>query len=272
MRRIRPRSVYDVLALMSFFLVLGGGTALASFVVSSNSQVGPGTISGHNPPAGKHQNIIAGSLSNLDLASGAITTRKLVNFAVTHGKLAPNAVNGTDVLDNSLTGADINESTLGKVPSASAADSATNADNATSANHATNANHATSADNATQATNANTVNGKSAAELEGARASAIVQGDNCAVGAFCPILRNRGVAYAFHAATGKYCVGVSGIPANDPKSLALISSVFPQPNEWGYWRPAVYGSNSACVASEYEIYMIYQGSGFANLAFTIVIP
>ena len=237
MRRIRSHLTYaNVMATLAVFLVLGGGTALASYVVSSNSQVGPNTISGHKPPSGKHANLIPGS------------------------------VNGQDVADNSLRGADINESTLGKVPSASAADSATNADNATNANHATNA------DNATQATNANTLNGKSAAELEGARASAIVQGDNCAVGAFCPILRNRGVSYAFHAATGKYCVAVNGIPANDPKSLALISSVFPQPNEWGYWRPAVYGSNSACVASEYEIYMIYQGSGFTNLAFTIVIP
>ena len=50
----------DVLALTSFFLVLGGGTALASYVVSSNSQVGPGTISGHKPPAGSHTNIIPG--------------------------------------------------------------------------------------------------------------------------------------------------------------------------------------------------------------------
>src|SRR5436190_8334803 len=187
MRRIRSHLTYaNVMATLAVFLVLGGGTALASYVVSSNSQVGPNTISGHKPPSGKHANLIPGS------------------------------VNGQDVADNSLRGADINESTLGKVPSASAPDSATNAHNATNANHATNA------DNATQATNANTLNGKSAAELEGARASAIVQGDNCAVGAFCPILRNRGVSYAFHAATGKYCVAVNGIPANDPKSLALI--------------------------------------------------
>ena len=41
MNRIRPRSVFDVLALISFFLVLGGGTALASYV-ASNSQVGRG--------------------------------------------------------------------------------------------------------------------------------------------------------------------------------------------------------------------------------------
>jgi hypothetical protein len=64
------------------FLVLGGGTALAAYVVSSNSQIGPGTVSGHKPPSGEHANIIAGS------------------------------VNGQDVADNSLTGADITESSL----------------------------------------------------------------------------------------------------------------------------------------------------------------
>jgi hypothetical protein len=68
MSRIRPRSVYDVLALLSFFLVLGGGTALASYVVSSNSQIGPGTISGHKPPSGDHANIIANSINGTDIA------------------------------------------------------------------------------------------------------------------------------------------------------------------------------------------------------------
>jgi hypothetical protein len=82
MHRIRPRSVYDVLALTSFFLVLGGGTALASYVVSSNSQVGPGTISGHHPPAGNHTNIIAGSVSTSDLKDGSINASKLAGGAV----------------------------------------------------------------------------------------------------------------------------------------------------------------------------------------------
>ncbi len=82
MHRIRPRSVYDVLALTSFFLVLGGGTALASYVVSSNSQVGPGTISGHHPPAGSHTNIIAGSVSTSDLKDGSVNASKLAGGAV----------------------------------------------------------------------------------------------------------------------------------------------------------------------------------------------
>jgi hypothetical protein len=67
---------------MLAFVVLGGGTAMAAYVVSSNSQIGPGTVSGHKPPTGKHSNLIVGS------------------------------VNGQDVADNSLGGADVNEKTL----------------------------------------------------------------------------------------------------------------------------------------------------------------
>lgn len=88
MRRIRPRSAYDVLALVSFFLVIGGGTALASLVVTSNSQVAQNTISGHKPPSGDHPNLISGSVSTQDLAA--------------------NSVNGSKVADHSIRGADVN--------------------------------------------------------------------------------------------------------------------------------------------------------------------
>ena len=59
------------MATLAVFLVLGGGTALAAYVVSSNSQIGPNTVSGHKPPAGKHANIIAGSIASGDLAPAA---------------------------------------------------------------------------------------------------------------------------------------------------------------------------------------------------------
>ena len=76
---IRSHLTYaNVVATLSLFLVLGGGTALASYVVSSNSQVGPGTISGHKPPSGKHANIIAGSINGTDIAdrSGVDTCQR----------------------------------------------------------------------------------------------------------------------------------------------------------------------------------------------------
>jgi hypothetical protein len=82
---IRSHLTYaNVMVTILAFIVLGGGTALASYVISSNSQVGPGTISGHKPPTGKHANIIAGSINGGDIAdrSGVDTcqTPKVAKF------------------------------------------------------------------------------------------------------------------------------------------------------------------------------------------------
>jgi hypothetical protein len=68
MSRICPRSIFDVLALLSFFLVLGGGTAVAAYVVTSNNQIASNTISGHKPPSGYHTNIVQGSINGTDIA------------------------------------------------------------------------------------------------------------------------------------------------------------------------------------------------------------
>jgi hypothetical protein len=81
MPRIRRPSPAMVVACISLFVALGS-TAMAAVVITSNSQVAQGTISGHKPPSGKHPNLIAGS------------------------------VNGQDVGDNSLGGADVNEGSL----------------------------------------------------------------------------------------------------------------------------------------------------------------
>ena len=68
MRRIgRHLSYANVISTLCLFLLLGGGTALAAYVVSSNTQIGPGTVSGHHPPSGKHANIIAGSINGQDV-------------------------------------------------------------------------------------------------------------------------------------------------------------------------------------------------------------
>jgi hypothetical protein len=68
-QRLRSKLTYaNVVATLAMFLVIAGGTATAALVVSSNSQIGPGTISGHKPPSGKHANIIAGSINGQDTA------------------------------------------------------------------------------------------------------------------------------------------------------------------------------------------------------------
>jgi hypothetical protein len=82
MRRIRSHLTYaNVMSTIAVFLVLGGGTALAAYVVSSNSQIGPGTVSGHKPPTGKHANLIAGSINGQDVANNSLTGAKIVKFS-----------------------------------------------------------------------------------------------------------------------------------------------------------------------------------------------
>jgi hypothetical protein len=53
-------------------MALGGGTALAAYVVSSNSQIGPNTIYGHNAPAGANVNINADSVTGADVKEGTL--------------------------------------------------------------------------------------------------------------------------------------------------------------------------------------------------------
>jgi hypothetical protein len=99
---------------MALFIALGG-TALASFVVSSNSQIGPGTVSGHKPPAGKHANLIGRSVNATDLARRAVTQGRLGANAVTTGKVLNGSLTGADMSADTLTGQQIDESTLGGV-------------------------------------------------------------------------------------------------------------------------------------------------------------
>jgi hypothetical protein len=65
--RFRPSHAV-VVAYLALFVALGGTATAVTYVVSSNSQVGPGTISGHKPPSGDHANIIAGSINGIDIA------------------------------------------------------------------------------------------------------------------------------------------------------------------------------------------------------------
>jgi hypothetical protein len=79
MRRIRSKLTYaNVISTLTLFLVLGGGTALAAVMITSNGQVGQGVISGHKPPNGKHPNIISGSINGQDIAdrSGVETCQR----------------------------------------------------------------------------------------------------------------------------------------------------------------------------------------------------
>jgi hypothetical protein len=98
-QRLRSHLTYaNVMVTILAFIVLGGGTALGAFIVSSNSQIGPGTVSGHQPPSGKHSNIIAGSVTGQDVRNNSLTWPKLAPSALPRGR-AQSSTYGCDPTD-----------------------------------------------------------------------------------------------------------------------------------------------------------------------------
>jgi hypothetical protein len=103
MNRILSHLTYaNVTATAALFIALGG-TAVAAVIVSDNSQVASNTISGHNPPAGDHANIIAGSLDTVDLGPGSVTAGRLANGSVSTAKILDGEVTNNDLARNSVT-------------------------------------------------------------------------------------------------------------------------------------------------------------------------
>jgi hypothetical protein len=71
-----------------------------------------------------------GAYAAATLPANSVGAKQIKKGAVERAKLKRNAVDGSKVLDNSLTRDDVKESTLDKVPAATAADSATHATSA----------------------------------------------------------------------------------------------------------------------------------------------
>jgi hypothetical protein len=93
------------------------------------------------------------ALGGVGYAAATIGSAAIVDNSVRSKDVRNNDLRGKDVRTNTLKGADVDESSLGQVPSAAAADSA-----ATAA-HATNADDATNATTAQNAANADSVGG-----------------------------------------------------------------------------------------------------------------
>ena len=79
----RPRFTYaNIVATVALVVALGGGTAaFAAVIVHSNADVGRNVISGHQPPAGAHPNMLGHTINAGDLASGAVAAGNLASDA-----------------------------------------------------------------------------------------------------------------------------------------------------------------------------------------------
>lgn len=91
--RLKPRSVYDVMALIACLGAVGTGTAYAANTIRSGD-------------------IVDGEVKTPDLANAGTTSTKLGTSAVTHSKIAEDAVTSSKVANNSLTASDVASGTF----------------------------------------------------------------------------------------------------------------------------------------------------------------
>ena len=100
--RKRP-SLATVLAALALFFSLSG-TAMASLIITKNSQVAAHVIAGAKAPSGDNKNLISGSVGASDLHAGAVTNAKLGSNSVDSSKVADLSLTGGDVANGSITG------------------------------------------------------------------------------------------------------------------------------------------------------------------------
>jgi hypothetical protein len=96
LRKLRPRSAYDVMAALALFLVVAGGSAYA--VVAAN-QVNSNSI-------------INGQVKNQDLATNSVGTGKIKPHGVKISDLGTNSVSSEKVGADALNGGDVDESSF----------------------------------------------------------------------------------------------------------------------------------------------------------------
>jgi hypothetical protein len=94
--KLRPRSVYDVLAAVGFFVAVSTGGAYAANTVFSTD-------------------IVDGEVKTPDIANQAVTGPKLKASAVVAGKLADNAVTSPKIIDDAVGAPEIATEAVGPV-------------------------------------------------------------------------------------------------------------------------------------------------------------
>ena len=119
LKRLCPRSGYDVVAVLAMCAALGTGGAYAYGELITGADIVDESLTGAD--------VKYDSLTADDVAQQTLTSDDIADGSVYGVDVAAGTLGGSRITDGSLTGADVNESTLGKVPTAQSADTANSA-------------------------------------------------------------------------------------------------------------------------------------------------
>ena len=112
--KLRPRSIYDVMALIAMVAALGTGSAYAADTVFS-SDIKDLEV--------KNQDLAFDAVSSSKVKPNGIESSDILDFTITGNDFNVNTIGSSKIIDNSLTGNDVLETSLnasqfGKVPDA----------------------------------------------------------------------------------------------------------------------------------------------------------
>jgi hypothetical protein len=116
LRKLRPRSAYDVFAVLALFVALGGTSALA---LSGSNTVFSDDVANDNfnsPTEGQGglvaSDLRAGSVTGFEVADGSLTGADVFNNTISGADITNGSLSGADVFDNTIGGADITNGSL----------------------------------------------------------------------------------------------------------------------------------------------------------------
>src|SRR5215208_5605913 len=101
--KLRPRSVYDLMAAIACFGVVAGGTAYAADTIGSSDVINESLLS---------EDIKNGEVRFSELANSSVGTFKVIDNSLQAADLAADSVTGSEVANSSLTGNDVDTGSL----------------------------------------------------------------------------------------------------------------------------------------------------------------
>jgi hypothetical protein len=110
LRRLRPRSAYDLMAALALFLVVAGGTAFAFAAANSVNSASIKDKEVKTPDLADNSvgpfKLKSPGVAKANLGAGSVDSSKVSDGSLTGSDIAPGAINSASVQDGSLTADD----------------------------------------------------------------------------------------------------------------------------------------------------------------------
>jgi hypothetical protein len=108
LRKLRPRSVYDVMAAIACIGVLGGGTAYAADTIRTEDIVDNQVFTTDV----RDDTLGFGGLTAQDLGRGSVTSSEIAPFTINEGDIASNVISNSHINDGTLNDEDVSQGTF----------------------------------------------------------------------------------------------------------------------------------------------------------------